>query len=99
LGDEHKLFVLGLCAPPEPYSLEETKGGRYTGLRLIRDLRANPTSKDTPIIISTACSDMARDTLGLLEDEGIPTLSMPWERDDFMDALERVMPEIAALSH
>jgi CheY-like chemotaxis protein len=65
---------------------------RLAGLRAIEALRADPATKDLPIVLATGARQEVRPLVKRLQRLDVPVLLKPFAIDQLRDVLGRVLP-------
>jgi CheY-like chemotaxis protein len=65
---------------------------RLAGLRAIKALRADPATRDLPIVLATGARQEVRPLVKQLESLDVPVLLKPFAIDQLRDVLGRVLP-------
>ena len=70
----------------------QAEADRLAGLRAIEALRADPATRDLPIVLATAAAREVRPLVKRLETLDVPVLIKPFAIDQLRDVLGRLLP-------
>ena len=70
----------------------QAEADRLAGLRAIEALRADPATRDVPIVLATAAAQEVRPLAKRLKSLDVPVLIKPFAIDQLRDVLGRLLP-------
>ena len=70
----------------------QAEADRLAGLRAIEALRADPATRDVPIVLATAAAHEVRPLAKRLKSLDVPVLIKPFAIDQLRDVLGRLLP-------